>query len=825
MREMLGQKGNYVTCSLGQATCNDGRWGACVGSTIVTKSASGATLGAGGLRALAAPTGCADACDPACLLFPSRPGDVDAAGIVAANGGPAGAVTLAPGACPPGHPTTLTGVVRDPSGTNPVNGAYVYVPADLSGALPPLPAGASCDPCSGAVPTGAVAAAQTGPDGNFVLSDVPSSADAPAGTLPLVVQLGKWRREVMLSNVPACQSTSVGPDDARLPRSASDGYGAKADLPKLAIATGRSDPFECLLLKIGISPSEFQLPSSGAGHVDYFVSNGIDFGQSPQGGQVAPDYTALVGSPAVLRSYDAVLLPCEGAEDDGHAAYAENVAGYADGGGRLFTTHYGYTWLAVPTGGVANPRNPLTGRPNPFFGAADWTLEAMRYPGLVSAGVDTTLSGQPFATGQALATWLATAGATDASGALWIEQPRRDVAAVNAPARELLHDTSPPGEPFAFSFDAPLQAGGDAGGGACGRVTFTDFHVSGSALVSATGEGACYRASDCGFTATCAGGRVGACAPVACVTSAGCAAGESCPGGTPGTCQPQACSAPADCASGVCQGGSCACADDLECASGRCNAGQCAPSSRPCAADADCGRSESCVGAQPSTCQQACRTDADCGSSLCVSGQCGGCLDGTFCASAQCRAAAAGRCSAAGGGFPLACRNGPLTPQEEALEFMLFDLTSCVGSPVALKPPSPPTDGFVAASFSEDFSCPVATRAIWRHLDWEATVPGDASIVFSAQTADTPPGGGPPDFGGAPVVVLATATTSTTPPGDLVYIDTGVDGGAGRFNQATPPIVSRNNLRVTVTLNPTSDGLSAPTLLDWQVWVDCVASE
>jgi hypothetical protein len=168
-----------------------------------------------------------------------------------------------------------------------------------------------------------------------------------------------------------------------------------------------------------------------------------------------------------------------------------------------------------------------------------------------------------------------------------------------------------------------------------------------------------------------------------------------------------------------------------------------------------------------------------------------------------------------------------LTPQEDALEFLLLELTSCRSAPAsAVGGANAAGQTFAPATFTEDFSCPAATRATWRHLDWEATVPASASIVFSAQTADSPGDGGPPDFTSAQVVPLATATSSTTPPGDLVYIDTGADAGTtGRFNLATPPVVSKNNLRLTVTLDPTSDGLAAPTLLDWQVWVDCMAAE
>jgi hypothetical protein len=176
-----------------------------------------------------------------------------------------------------------------------------------------------------------------------------------------------------------------------------------------------------------------------------------------------------------------------------------------------------------------------------------------------------------------------------------------------------------------------------------------------------------------------------------------------------------------------------------------------------------------------------------------------------------------------------------MIPQEDALEFMLFDLTACASpsSPATLTPSTAP--GYDAATFTEDYTvaCLSGTRAVWRRLEWESTVPNTASIVFSAQTADPLVDGGPPDFTTAQVVELANDTTGTTFPGSTVFIDTGAGADAGtlgRFNLAIapdggPPVVSKSFLRLTVTLNPTSDRSAAPTLIAWQVWADCVPSE
>jgi hypothetical protein len=837
-----GRSGDYVTCSVGRSACEGGRWGPCVGSSLVTKSLTSATVGVGGLHTLSLTTqcpsagpdaGCNDLCDPnQYVLTTSDAGDIDADGTVAAEAG----LTLAPpctglacqvaGNCPTGSPTTLTGTVYDPAGIHPVYNAVVYVPWDSS-SLPPFSSGAACDACGGAANIDAIAIAQTGADGKFTLANVPSTDVVPGNPIPLVVQIGKWRREVMLPSVRACQTTAVDPASSRLPRNRFDGYGGNADMPKMAIAMA-SDPFECVLLKMGVDPAEFQ-PGAGSGRIDYYVTrNGTSF-ETP---------AALVSSLTTLMGYDLVILPCESHEDDGNNQYADNVSAYANAGGRVLATHYGYTWLATPTSGVANFTNPASNKVNPYYGVAKWNLDSHRYDSTVTAVVDTMIAGQPFPKGAALATWLQNVGAATSNAQLPIDQARHDVDSVNAVATSWMHNSSAPGEPYYFSFDTPVGAGmADGGAGACGRVAYADFHVPNTALVDQSAGGTCASDADCGFTAKCNPGMAGTCGVLACTTDNNCGdVGYTCAGASPGTCVARPCTSNTDCSARSCVNGACACRVDSDCpGGGTCNAGSCSPSQ--CTRTWECGSVQQCSNGTPGACQKACTNDSECTQGeLCVSGQCQGCHSDSDCPGGQCNGGSPSTCSASSNAFPLTCNQGPFSPQEAALEFLLLDLTSCVSPDSAPPPPrmttphpppaTPPV--YTSATFTEDFasSCPQGARPVWRELDWQALVPDTASIDFSAQTAQTPTDGGAPNYSTAQLVLLATATVNSVPIGERALIDTGMAAGTmGAFNLATPPVMSRDNLRLTVTLHPTSDRRAAPTLVEWQVKADCLPAE
>jgi hypothetical protein len=168
--------------------------------------------------------------------------------------------------------------------------------------------------------------------------------------------------------------------------------------------------------------------------------------------------------------------------------------------------------------------------------------------------------------------------------------------------------------------------------------------------------------------------------------------------------------------------------------------------------------------------------------------------------------------------FPLTCRNGDLSAQEKALEFMLFDLTACV-SPDSWTPPAP-TTVYNSVSFTQDFTstCGRGQHAVWREFDWQDTIPDTATIDFSAQTANTAAA-----LATAQSVKVAKAIASTSLPSwDVALLDTKT---GGVFAGASPAVVSKNLLRLTIALNPTSDQKASPTLTSWKVQYDCVDAE
>ncbi len=350
--------------------------------------------------------------------------------------------------CAAGTTTAIEGDVYDPAGKTRLYNAVVYVPnADLA----PIVRGASCEKC-GSVSGDPIVTTLTDEKGHFRLEGVPAGKD-----VPLVIQIGKWRRTIKLPTVNACATTTVADGDAHLPRNSVEG-----DMPQLAVVTGGFDELGCLLARIGIDGAEYTSPSSfGRVH----VYRGIGGGDTTTGG--APQAPALWDDEATLAKYDAVLLSCEGweyDEDDGTngnktVAAKSAMHTYAEKGGRIFATHYHYTWFKQ------SPEQD-------FRDVATWNDPSSAY-GTKHLSVDTS-----FPKGAAFAKWLDANGASAMGmpGTLDVTNPGSNVASVNAATTQRWLYTDSPANVALMSFNTPIAA---APADQCGRAVFSDIHVSG----------------------------------------------------------------------------------------------------------------------------------------------------------------------------------------------------------------------------------------------------------------------------------------------------------------------------------------------------------
>src|SRR5580698_7625883 len=175
---------------------------------------------------------------------------------------------------PAGCTTSVSGTVYDPAGRNPLYNVVVFVPNDPNGTLPPITPGThSCNTCDVSIGN-YVAATTTDSHGNFTLTGVPATSH-----VPLVVQTGKWRREVFLPHVAACTNTAVDGANSRLPKNHNEG-----DLPQMALLTGGCDDLGCFMKSMGIDDAEFTAPHAG-GRLD--VYQGVGLGGFGGGGQGA----------------------------------------------------------------------------------------------------------------------------------------------------------------------------------------------------------------------------------------------------------------------------------------------------------------------------------------------------------------------------------------------------------------------------------------------------------------------------------------------------------------------------------------------------------
>ena len=352
-------------------------------------------------------------------------------------------------ACPAGGAatTSLSGKVYDPSGTVPLYNAIVYVP---NAELAPFTEGITCDKC-GTTPSGKpITTALTDSHGDFTLKNVPVGVD-----VPLVMQIGRWRRKITIpaANVKQCSDSKLDAAVTRLPRTKAEG-----EIPRIAISTGNADSLECFVRKLGVE-TEMTNPG-GAGRVHLYQGKRTNADGSKID-DATPASNTLWDDAAKLKNYDMVILSCEGAENAAtkSAAARANIKDYLDKGGRLFASHYHYEWF----------KNGST----PLPSTATWKTNAD--DAATSVNVDTS-----FAKGVAFGEWLDEVKASTApkSGIVPVTELRQNVTQV--PGAGGGPDTSrrwlytPTGPKF-YSFNTPI---GTKPAEQCGRGVYTDIHVS-----------------------------------------------------------------------------------------------------------------------------------------------------------------------------------------------------------------------------------------------------------------------------------------------------------------------------------------------------------
>ena len=153
--------------------------------------------------------------------------------------------------CPGGGTTTITGKVYDPAGSNPLYNVAVYVPATPLVPLPKgVPTGADACSCDALFQSGALTNTTTAVDGTFTLTNVPVG-----NNVPLVLQIGKWRRQLNIK-VTACQGNAQ-PDKSLAFLGTIPAGDTNDNMPDIAVSTGGCDTLECLMLRIGIPASEY----------------------------------------------------------------------------------------------------------------------------------------------------------------------------------------------------------------------------------------------------------------------------------------------------------------------------------------------------------------------------------------------------------------------------------------------------------------------------------------------------------------------------------------------------------------------------------------
>ncbi len=356
--------------------------------------------------------------------------------------------------------TSISGTVYAPNGADPIPNVLVYVP---NGTVQPFVDGPADDTEASLVTGSPLVNTTTAANGTFTLTDV------PAGTaFPLVLQAGRWRRQLTVPSVSSCVNTPVSnfnpPQDvfARFPKTQVEG-----DIPKMALATGAVDAVECSLRKIGIADTEFTdytvnaTGLSAPGRISLFEGSG---NSGVKAGATVHTEDQLVGSTSstiggsLLGNYNVLVLPCQGVNGYIDADGRGNAITFAGEGGRIFATHHSVLYLNQDAA---------------IDAAADWRGTTSDSIGAGEATIDTG-----FSSGMTLAQWLQDIGATSTLGQVAMTSLFSDQTGINLPTQSWATFNSAEfgvAQPILqLSFYTPV---GSPAASQFGRVLYNEYHV------------------------------------------------------------------------------------------------------------------------------------------------------------------------------------------------------------------------------------------------------------------------------------------------------------------------------------------------------------
>ena len=370
-------------------------------------------------------------------------------------------------------PTTISGTVYAPNGTLPLSGINVYVPTTL---VHPFDDGAVCGRCDVTLEGTPLSVAVTDSAGNFTVTDAPSGQN-----IPLVITSGKWRRQITIPNVSSCADTMLAAADTRLPKNKSEG-----DIPKIAITTGSADSLECLIRKMGVADSEITTPA-GTGRINLYAGNGVDqFASGFAGGSgMLPSATPFWASSTNLKAYDIVILSCEGQQNPNTKPQAalDAMKAYADLGGRVFASHWHNVWIGGAYKSGGNFQKPAV-----WSTIATWDAGTNLDTGLVDL-IDEVANPK----GKAFADWMlnpVVMGSTVRDEIQIQDMTGRTTCSAIDPMRaeRWTYVKGGGNQPQNFQFATPNEGPVNQ---ACGKVVFSDMHVSGGPIANQSYPNSC----------------------------------------------------------------------------------------------------------------------------------------------------------------------------------------------------------------------------------------------------------------------------------------------------------------------------------------------